>query len=137
MTKVLDGELILITKIIHYPTNQQMEDEMLVPLDGKRTGHAMGSGLTYARRYSLIQMACIVGEDDDDGNAVSKETEAKPITKEQLAKLESLCDETSADKEAFCKHFKINSLPEMLSNDFTRAVNMLNRKKEAANGTGK
>jgi len=42
----------------------------VVSRDGKEQAitHAMGSVLTYLRRYALASIACVAADDDDDGN---------------------------------------------------------------------
>lgn len=84
-TDVIDGKLYLLTTLMHssgewitavYPVRPR-------PTKDKDTGQiiadtpvAMGSALTYARRYSVMAMLGIASE-DDDGAAVS-ETFAPP-----------------------------------------------------------
>jgi len=54
----------------------------------------------------------------------------------EIAELNTGLDETNSDKEAFCKLFKIASLPEMRLCDFAKAMDMINskrRKMEADN----
>lgn len=47
---------------------------------------AMGSAITYARRYSLAAFAGVAPDDDDDGNAASGKSDNKPAQKPQEAK---------------------------------------------------
>jgi len=50
----------------------------------KQTAQSMGSGISYARRYSLAALVCI-GADDDDGNeatSVNNETH-RPTPQQQ------------------------------------------------------
>ena len=39
--------------------------------DGGKSAQAYGSGLTYARRYGITTLLCLVADEDDDGNAAS------------------------------------------------------------------
>ena len=55
----------LVTRMVH--TSGQWV-ESYYPLD-KAAPQQMGSGMTYARRYSLFAICGIVGDDDDDANA--------------------------------------------------------------------
>jgi hypothetical protein len=63
---MLDGELFLVTKILH-ASGQWLEGHYPIrPM--KEDPQAHGSAITYARRYSLAAMVCVSAEDDDDGN---------------------------------------------------------------------
>jgi ERF superfamily len=70
-----DNILILHTRLMH-KSGQWLESTY--PVSGLEKHQAMGSALTYARRYSLFAMVGVAGEDDDDGNAAQ---EAKPVAK--------------------------------------------------------
>lgn len=48
-----------------------------------KTPQGMGSAYTYARRYGIQAMLNISAEEDDDGNAASKQNEANVKTPEQ------------------------------------------------------
>jgi hypothetical protein len=62
----------IVTKLIH-ESGELIESKTPIIFD-KQTAQAMGSGISYARRYALASLVCI-GGDDDDGNAA---TESKP-----------------------------------------------------------
>lgn len=51
------------------------------------------------------------------------------ITADQVKALMALFDETSADKIAFCKYFKIDALVDLSPKDFPRAVSALEKKR--------
>lgn len=75
----IEGKLILKTQIIGYG---EIIDLGNYPITAeKNTPQAIGSALTYARRYSLCSICGIASEEDDDGNAgtgSNKEKEEKP-----------------------------------------------------------
>lgn len=58
-------------------------------LMAQRTSQGQGSAITYARRYGIMSILGLVGEDDDDGNKASGRRE--PATPEQLAEIKQLC----------------------------------------------
>lgn len=70
MPTVLDGEPALTTRIVH-TSGEQVESTMLL-LPAKRDPQGQGSALTYARRYMVLAMLGLVGDDDDDGNQASR-----------------------------------------------------------------
>ena len=80
------GAVIKVTTILLHATGQFISTELTMKAD-KETPQALGSAITYARRYSL---AAIVGisSDDDDGNTSSgKPVVAKPQKKSDKRKI--------------------------------------------------
>ena len=65
----VDGEARITTRLLH-ESGEWIDSTITVPLS-KKDAQAYGSGITYARRYSL---AAIMGvpQEDDDGNDASK-----------------------------------------------------------------
>jgi hypothetical protein len=53
------------------------------------------------------------------------------ITLEQVEQLVALADEVGADKEAFCRYFKVDGFADIPAKDFPRAVAALNKKRAA------
>jgi len=66
----IDTTDILVTQLIHAESGELVETHTRLYL-GKEDAQAFGSAMTYARRYALMGMLGLVGEDDDDGNAAS------------------------------------------------------------------
>lgn len=75
--KASEGHVGLRTMLVYGPTGETLEESFEVPLKDATNPQAMGSALTYARRYSL---SAIVGVRvcDDDGNAASSGGKAGP-----------------------------------------------------------
>lgn len=107
-----------------------------MPADGKGAKggdvmtktHATGAGITYGRRYLLCMIFNLVIGEDDDGNAAGS---GDKISLQQVQELIALCEEVAADKEAFCRYFKIEAFPDLAAKDFNRAVAALNKKRNA------
>lgn len=80
VTQVMDvvngDSMVLITKLIH-ASGETIESVFPVAADASKP-HAMGSAITYARRYSLSAICGISADEDDDGNAAQ---EAPPVVK--------------------------------------------------------
>lgn len=74
------GVVEIETMLVHAESGQYMRDILHVPA-GKRDAQAIGSAITYGRRYALMSMTG-VAPDDDDANeavrAVKEEQEAEP-----------------------------------------------------------
>lgn len=64
--------------LTHAPSGESLEGTMPL-LPTKPDPQGLGSALTYARRYSICSVLNLVGEDDDDGNAASRQ-EAAPVS---------------------------------------------------------
>jgi hypothetical protein len=62
---------IACTTILTHASGQQMRFGPLVMPASKPDAQGFGSAATYARRYSLMAVAGVVGDDDDDANAAS------------------------------------------------------------------
>lgn len=66
------GGEVLNTILVHTPTGQWISGEMHLSTGGKTDAQALGSAITYAKRYSYEALLGITtGEEDDDGHAAS------------------------------------------------------------------
>jgi len=76
-----DGQHKLLTTLAH-ESGESIDGVMdLEPKD--RSPQALGSAITYARRYAMSAMLGIVTEDDDDGKIASEVAERKQPTEVQ------------------------------------------------------
>jgi hypothetical protein len=64
-----DG-MVQLTTIIGHASGQWARSVCSVPIGKRNDSHALGSAISYLRRYALASVACLV-QDDDDGNQVS------------------------------------------------------------------
>ena len=84
-----NGTDTMVTYLLH-SSGQYLAHEMKLHLGNKDDAQAQGSAITYARRYSYMSVLGLVADDDDDGNAASRDkkvaakaiTEAKQVIKE-------------------------------------------------------
>lgn len=80
---IRDGDLVKVritTTVIHSSGEMlsgQMEMPVVADKNGKITAHAVGSAISFGRRYSLAATAGIT-QSDDDGNAASDGDESEP-----------------------------------------------------------
>jgi ERF superfamily protein len=125
----LDGQPALTTELTHAESGASYTDTMPLPLD-KPTSQALGSAITYARRYSLMALLGLVADADDDGNAASKPSTRAPARRRkpkdepqlspherlnkvlrELSELEEREDWPAVCREFTSKHFgKVNEL---------------------------
>lgn len=103
-----------------------------MPADGKGAKggdvmtktHATGSAMSYGQRYLLKAIFNISIGDDDDGNAAS----GGVITADQAQTVRELIERFGANIEGFCKHFKIEAVPDLPASKYRTAIEMLNMK---------
>ncbi len=68
---IVDGQPALRTRLVHAESGEVDEDVMLL-LVAKQDPQGQGSGITYARRYSLMATLGLSADADDDGNAATQ-----------------------------------------------------------------
>lgn len=67
----------LSTIIIHTESGEWMESTYVMPVAKQNDPQAVGSAITYARRYALSSAFGLNVDDDDDGNAASKKEDKR------------------------------------------------------------
>ena len=85
-----------------------------------------GAALTYARRYSLIQVLGLTTTGSDEEQAASSER----IGPNQEALLDALIQEVGADRPRLLKWLGVKALSELPESDYERAVNALEDKRK-------
>lgn len=68
--KSVDGAVACTTILMHSSGQRLMFGPLVLPVS-KNDAQGFGSAATYARRYSLMAVAGVVGDDDDDANAAT------------------------------------------------------------------
>lgn len=128
-----EGDGISCTTILIHSSGQRAIFGPLVIPATKSDAQGFGSAATYARRYSLMAVAGVVGDADDDAEAAvgrNGNGHAEPrISEQQLADINALMDEVQADREKFLAYMKLKTLGELKAADFPRAVQALNKKR--------
>ena len=123
-----EGDKITVTCIITGHGHRE-ENSLSAGRDtsgGKNNHQEIASAVTYLERYTLkAALGLAASHDDDAGKAES----ADAITLEQVEELVALADEVGADKEAFCRYFKVDGFADIPVKDFPRAVSALNKKR--------
>lgn len=75
-----DNNVLVHSALIHAETGESIEEVLALPVQQK-TPQALGSAITYGRRYLAMAM-CGLAPDDDDGEAGSNQ--AQPKAKKQV-----------------------------------------------------
>lgn len=81
-------KMICVTTRLLHESGEYIEDTIAVPYV-QDTPQALGSSLTYARRYGLSALLGIVSDEDDDGNSGTVEA-PRAITPPQPKKLSKI-----------------------------------------------
>jgi hypothetical protein len=113
--------------------------EQEFPLDNAGTGgktnktdiQAIGSTMTYGRRYMTLGMFDIATKNDTDGNKRAP-APGPTITPEQAETIREIVDSLDGSPERFCAHFKIKSVGELPAAKFADAMAAIKRRQEAA-----
>lgn len=93
----------------------------------KNAIQALGSTMSYAKRYLVMMLLNIVTKDlDDDGNSFDL------ITDEQIMEIEKLLTDTNADKERFLKYIGVNALSEITARDFEKSISIIKQTRSKA-----
>jgi uncharacterized protein (DUF3820 family) len=74
----LGGLPALRTVVIHAESGEELESVMPLILP-KQDPQGYGSALTYARRYALLSILGLVGDEDDDANAATPQSSAGDV----------------------------------------------------------
>lgn len=60
------GQVVVVTRLVHAPTGQWIEEATVLPLGGPANPQGAGAAITYARRYGYSAILGITPDDDDD-----------------------------------------------------------------------
>lgn len=84
-------DAITVSTVLMHSSGQWMKSVMPVRLDTSKP-QAIGSAISYGKRYTLAAMVGITDTEDDDGNAAQESSKAGdyPISKDEVKVLELL-----------------------------------------------
>jgi hypothetical protein len=68
-----DSNGFYVTTMLVHSSGQWLKSEVRMPIGGKKDSQAVGSSITYGRRYGLSAILGISVEADDDGNKAIKQ----------------------------------------------------------------
>lgn len=123
-----DGDSVGVCTRLMHTSGQWLENDIVFPL-AKKDSQALGSFLSYIRRYSLTSIFGLPSVDDDAESAMVRGDDKKLITDDQIISIKKLLDETGTDNDKFCKWLKVNSVDHISAMHYDRAVAALEAKK--------
>lgn len=77
-----DGISVVKTIVMHI-SGQSIESECPIVVAKQNDPQALGSAITYARRYSLASMLGVMTDEDDDGNKAAQQPKQAPANKQE------------------------------------------------------
>jgi hypothetical protein len=129
-TSSASNEPVSVTCIVSHRLGYFEENTLVGPRDdsgNKNSLQQVGSTLTYLQRMTLKAALGLAASDDDDARAAGN-ADAGAISEAQAETIRKLIEDTGSDAERFCKHFKIEAVPDLPVNRFDDAVSSLKRK---------
>lgn len=124
---IIEGEK-LESRLLH-TSGQWVASSIPLFLD-KRSPQAVGSALTYARRYNMCCLLNINAGEDDDA-----EIAEMVISDEQVDQIESLLVEYPELREKILKTYNIKSFESLAANMFQSVIKRINASVEAKRKT--
>ncbi len=97
-------QLVLVTTLAH--SSGQWMKSVIPVISAKATPQALGSALTYCRRYSLSSIVGVTSDEDDDANEAQKFTPEKKQDKPTPAQLNELISILSKCSPDYSKKLK-------------------------------
>lgn len=135
----------LETRLLHSSGEWLANETPILQADDERGAQAHGSAITYARRYGITQLLCVVADEDDDGNAaegnVARSTRdgAKSkrgagggvISEKQVGLLGVKLRQAGADEAALCAFLGVDALSAVSKGDMDKALQAIELKDPA------
>jgi hypothetical protein len=127
--------MVSVTGVLSHRDGHSEETTIDLPADGsgsKNAVQAVGSSISYGKRYAAIALLNITSraplDGDDNGNAAGA---AHWITEHQAADLVALMDEVGADRDRFLNYLRVDTLAHLPAKRFQDAVRALESKRGA------
>lgn len=112
-TEVTDGREVIVETILMHESGEWISGKISLPIT-QNTPQAVGSAITYGRRYSFAGIIGIVADEDDDGqNAakppVNKTNKTPPSNVTQMPETNKKVTEYPKEVEQICQELKYSS----------------------------
>jgi hypothetical protein len=118
---------VTVTARLSHRMGYSEETNLCLPLDtsgSKNAVQAVGSTVSYAKRYAICALLNISTGDDDDGGP-PKTTERPCITNAQIKQLRDAAKVAGKDEEYICNAAQIQCIEDLLQARFGGAMNHL------------
>lgn len=126
--RIRQDEKIRVIGVLSHQDGHTEETEMVFPADtsgSKNNVQAIGSSVSYGKRYVLCALLNISTRgEDDDAQATST-----VIDTAKAAEIDTLIRETGSDRAKFLDFMRVKDVREIRACDYKKAINALNVKK--------
>ena len=126
--RVADGRVYVRTILLH-ASGQWISSELgMQPVDLKP--QAIGSCITYGRRYGLAAMVGVAPEDDDGEGAEGRKEPTGPagsVTPAQAKFLRTACEKAGIPTTTLCTHFVAETIEDIAKADFDAALSFVKK----------
>ena len=123
-----EGALIHVCTVLSHKQGHSEETTIVLPADtsgSKSAVQAIGSTISYGKRYGVCALLNISTGDDVDGNTAGG---SEAIDSEQLKQLLDAMKAAKVEQKDFCKSARIGLPHELLASRFEGAMNNLKAK---------
>lgn len=126
-----NGGVVIYSSFIHSDSGEWMRSSLTLYPKKDKDPQAVGSAITYGRRYLLCAMAGLAPEDDDGNYSSGKHNEESenPVTKDQIQDLVCQLAETGSDEKAFLKYLGAKSFDSLTSAQYEKGLIAIKAKK--------
>lgn len=127
------GDIITVTCILSHVMGHSERVSLSGPMDtsgAKNPLQQLKSTLTYLKIATFESVTGVASEDGSLDDDASASHQLPRITAEQASSLQALIDEVKANKGAFLKYFKAESLEALPAKAYSDAVKMLEAKRK-------
>ena len=124
------GPVVTVSTILLHLSGESLRSDLSMKAKDE-SPQAIGSTITYGRRYGLSAMVGISSEDDDDGNAThnGKTAEVKFITNDQVNFIIDNLLDVNIEISKFLTFMKLDKLDNMPITDYQKAVAAIDAKR--------
>lgn len=129
---VVEAGFITVTCTLRHLNGHSERATFKCPVDGQESmsePQKYASTLTFARRYSLIEILGLTTCDADDDAAKKPKAGTGRINPERVADLEALLEEVKADRVKFLAYMNVEAVEEIAPADYSKAVKALEAKR--------
>lgn len=127
-----EGGQMVVTGVLSHREGHSEQTTMHLPLDGsgsKNAVQAVGSSLSYGKRYTALALLNITSRgEDDDGRAAG----TLFVDDGQARQIDKLIVDVGANREAFLNYMGAAAVEQIKAKDFRKAVAALNAKRSQA-----
>lgn len=110
-----ESELIIVCTVLH-KAGHSITEELPGKIDngpGRSANQAIGSSITYLRRYLTCMIFNVVVRNEDKDDQYDTSGQGVAASDREVEELRTLIDQTGADIGAICGHYKVEKLSDM------------------------